>query len=105
MELYKNRREIGLYDALYCMKTFLRYDFEYIISFEQEVKLIAFGKTWTEDKTTGNIVPKYWFCQDDNRKFYFDNEDLFLVNLFTYNMVKRYFDTKKFHVWEEIKTI
>lgn len=105
MELYKNRKEINLYDALYCMKTFLNCDFEYMISFDQETRLIAFGKTWSESKTTGKIAPKYWFYQNDKPEFYFDDEDVFLINLFACNIMNHNSDVKKFHVWEEVKTI
>ena len=101
MKLYKNKKEIGLYDALYCMKTIVNYNFEYMVS--QGDKLITFGKIWIEDIATKKLKPQYWIHQKDQRIFLFENEDMFLVKLLTNDIFAQSTNSKTFCVWEEIK--
>lgn len=107
MKLYENKREISLYDALYQMKAdqVPDHNFEFMISFDEVDRLYVFGKTWTKKNTScwGKNVSMYWIHPQYCPVLAFDKEDVFLANLFTDSMMHRYFNTKRFHVWEEVK--
>ena len=107
MKLYENKREITLYDALYRMKAdqVPDYNFEFMISFDGVDRLYVFGKSWTKKDPSdwGNNVSKYWIHQQYCPVLAFDNEDAFLADLFTDSMMHRYFNGKRFHIWEEVK--
>ena len=107
MKLYENKREITLYDALYRMKAdqVPNHNFEFMISFDGVERLYVFGKTWTKKDTScwGKNVSKYWIHPQYCPVLAFGNEDVFLANLFTDSMMHKYFNTKRFHVWEEVK--
>ena len=107
MKLYENKREISLYDALYQMKAdnVPGHNFEFMISFDEVDRLYVFGKTWTKKNPScwGTDVNKFWIHQQYCPVLPFDNEDVFLANLFTDSMMHRYFNTKRFHVWEQVK--
>lgn len=107
MKLYENKREISLYDALYQMKAdqVPDHNFEFMISFDEVDRLYVFGKTWTKKDPSdwGNNVSKYWIHQQYCPVLVFNKEDAFLADLFTDSMMHRYFNDKRFHVWEQVK--
>lgn len=79
-------------------------NFEYMISFDDVDRLMTFGKTWTKKDPAhwGTLVPKYWIHKEYCPVISLDNEDIFLVDLFNDADMKRYFDEKRFSVWEKV---
>lgn len=106
MKLYEKKRQINLSDALATM--FINEvpgdNFEYMIDFDEVTRLVAFGKTWTKKDPAhwGTLVPKYWIHKENCPTISFDNEDIFLVDLFNDMYMKKYFNEKRFHIWEKI---
>ena len=107
MELYKNKIEISLYDALYEMKAdqVPNHNFEFMISFDEVDRLCAFGKTWTtkNPRHWGENVPMYWIHQQYAPTLPFEDDDIFLANLFKDAYISGALRQKKFYVWKEIK--
>ena len=54
MKLYENKREITLKDALTILFTNNRpnQNIEYMISFDEVTRVVAFGKSWTKKDTS-----------------------------------------------------
>lgn len=107
MKLYENKREITLKEALTILFTnnVPGLNFEYMISFDHVTRLVAFGKTWTKKDTSnwGKMVCKYWIHQEFCPTIGYDDIDVFLVDLMHIPGIQKYFNAKKFHIWEEIK--
>ena len=107
MKLYENKREIALWTALKMLfvDEVPGHDFEYMISFDEVERLVAFGKTWTKKDTSrwGKLVCKYWIHQEYCPTIGYDDVDLFLVDLLHIPGMEKYFNKAKFHVWEEVK--
>ena len=105
MKLYENKREITLKDALTILFTNNRpnQNIEYMISFDEVTRVAAFGKSWTKKDTSnwGKMVCKYWIHQDNCPTIAYDDIDLFLVDLLHIPGMQKYFNQKKFHIWEE----
>ena len=106
MKLYEKKIEINLSDALAAMFTndMQGDNFEYMISFDEVERLVAFGKTWTKKDTAhwGTSVPKYFIAREYCPVIPYDSEDLFLIDLFHDPYMKKYFNQKRFHVWRKI---
>lgn len=106
MKLYENKRQIMLSDALVAMFSNDKphNNFEYMIDFDEVTRLITFGKTWTKKDPAhwGKLVPKYWIHKENCPVIAYDNEDLFLVDLFNDPYMKKYFNQKRFHIWVKI---
>lgn len=96
MKLYENKKEIKLWDALMEMLTneWPGHDSEYMISFDNVTRLIAFGKTWVKG------VPKLWIHEQYCPTIPYDDQDVFLIELF--KGLNTYFGKKIIHVWEEV---
>lgn len=107
MKLYENKREITLKEALTILFTnnVPGLNFEYVISFDEVSRLVAFGKTWTKKDTSnwGKMICKYWIHQEYCPTIGYDDIDLFLVDLLHIPGMEKYFHKAKFHIWEEIK--
>ena len=105
MKLYENKREITLKEALVILFTNNVPDqnFEYMISFDEVTRLVAFGKTWTKKDPAnwGKNVCKYWIHEEYCPTIAYDDIDLFLIDLFHISGVQKYFNKKKFHIWED----
>lgn len=97
MKLYENKKEIKLWDALMEMLTneWPGHNSEYMISFDGDTKLKAFGKTWVKG------VPKLWIHDIYCPVFAYDDRDVFLVELF--KGLNTYFGRNIIHVWENTK--
>lgn len=106
MKLYENKREIELWAALKMMlcDDVPGHNFEYMISFDDVTRVVAFGKTWTKKDTDrwGEMVPKFWHHQEYCPTIAYNDIDAFLVELFDNSGLKNQLGCKKFHVWEEI---
>lgn len=106
MKLYENKREITLKEVLTILFTnnIPGRNFEYMISFDEVTRLVAFGKTWTKKDTSrwGKEVCKYWIHQNNCPTIAYDDVDLFLLDLLHIPGMQKYFNTKKFHIWEKI---
>ena len=98
---------IGLYDALYRMKSdnVPDHNFEFMITFDRVERKIVFGKKWTKNSASnfGTNTPVYWIHQENCQTFVYENEDMFLSDLFKDSVMHIYFGEIKFHVWEEVK--
>ena len=96
MKLYENRKEVKLWDALFDMLSdeWPGHDFEYMISFDDNTRLIAFGKTWVSGAS------KLWIHEQYCPTFPYDDRDVFLLELF--KNLNTYFGQKRLHVWEEV---
>ena len=107
MKLYENKREITLKEALTILFTnnVPGLNVEYMISFDEVTRCVVFGKSWTKKDTSkwGKMVCKYWIHQEYCPVIGYDDADLFLVDLIHIPGMQKYFNQKKFHVWEEIK--
>lgn len=107
MELYENKREITLKEALAILFTnnVPNRNLEYIISFDEVARLVAFGKSWTKKDISnwGSDVCKYWIHEENCPTISYDDIDLFLLDLLHIPGMQKYFNEKKFHVWEEIE--
>ena len=106
MKLYENKKEITLKEALTVLFTnnIPGSNFEYMISFDGVTRLVAFGKTWTKKSTSnwGKNVCKYWIHEENCPTIGYDDIDLFLLDLLHIPGMKKYLNTKRFHIWEEI---
>lgn len=106
MKLYEEKRQINLSDALTVMfgSNTPHDNFEFMIDFDEVDKLVAFGKTWTNKDPAhwGKLIPKYWIHKEHCPVISYDHEDVFLVDLFNDNYMKKYFNQKRFHVWKKI---
>lgn len=106
MKLYEEKKQINLSDALAVMfgSDTPHDNFEFMIDFDEVDRLVAFGKTWTKKDPThyGVLVPKYWIHQEYCPVVSYDEEDLFLIDLFNDSYMKKYFNQKRFHVWKKI---
>ena len=106
MKLYENKREIALADALTILLTnnIPGRDFEYMISFDEVTRVVAFGKSWTKKDTSrwGKMVCKYWIHEEHCPTIAYDDIDSWLVDLLHISGMRKYFNEKKFHIWEEI---
>lgn len=107
MKLYESKREIKLWSTLKMMfcDDVPGHDFEYMISFDEVLRLVAFGKTWTKNdpKNWGENICKYWIHETYCPTVAYDDIDLFLVDLLHISGMERYFNQKKFHIWEKVK--
>ena len=106
MELYEHKREITLKEALTILFTnnVPNCNLEYMISFDKITRVVAFGKSWTKKDTSnwGKSVCKYWIHKEYCPTIGYDDVDLFLVDLMNIAGMQKYFNQKKFHIWEEI---
>jgi hypothetical protein len=102
MKLYENKKEIKLWGALKIMLTdeVPGHDFEYMVSFDGETKLKAFGKTWVEDGYA-STSPKLWIHESYCPVYPYDDKDVFLLELF--KGLNTYFGRNIIHVWENTK--
>lgn len=107
MKLYENKREIALWVALKTMfcDDVPGHNFEYMASFDEVARVVAFGKTWTKKDTSrwGKNVGKYWIHEENCPTIGYDDVDVFLSKLMHIPGMKTYFYQKKFHIWEEVK--
>lgn len=107
MKLYENKREIELSGAL--IKIFTNnvpgHDLEFMISFDDVERLTCFGKTWTKKSpfNYGKLEPVLFIHREYCPTLAYNDKDIFLMILFEDDAMNRYFNKKKFHVWEEIK--
>jgi hypothetical protein len=106
MKLYENKREITLKDALTVLFTnnVPGGYYEYMISFDEVTRVVVFGKSWTKKDTSkwGKMVCKYWIHEENCPTIAYDDIDLWLVDLMHIPGMQKYFNEKKFHIWEEI---
>ena len=106
MELYKNKKEITLKEALVMLfiNNVTNLNVEYMISFDEVKRVVAFGKRWTKKDVSnwGRNVCKYWIHEEYCPTIAYDDADLFLVHLMNIPGMEQYFNQKKFHIWEEI---
>ena len=106
MVLYKNKKEITLKEALTVLFTnnIPNLNIEYMISFDEVKRVVAFGKSWTKKDISnwGKSVCKYWIHEEHCPIIGYDDVDLFLVDLMNISGMQKYFNQKKFHIWEEI---
>lgn len=106
MNLYENKREITLTEALTILFTnnVPGRNYEYMISFDEVARVVTFGKSWTKKDTSnwGKNICKYWIHEEYCPTISYDNIDLFLVDLLHIPGMKKYFNTKKFHIWAEM---
>lgn len=106
MKLYENRRETTLKDALTILFTnnVPNCNFEYMISFDEVTRVVAFGKSWTKKDTSrwNKDVCKFWIHEEHCPTIAYDDVDLFLLDLMHISGMQKYFRQKKFHIWEEI---
>ena len=75
------------------------------ISFDDVTRITRFGKCWTKHDTShwGELTPKFFVHKEYCPALGYDDRDIFLIELFDDDGMQRYFDKKKFHIWEEIK--
>lgn len=106
MKLYETKREITLKDALTILFTNNVPDqsIEYMISFDEVTRVVAFGKNWTKKDISnwGKNVCKYWIHEEHCPVIGYNDVDLFLVDLIHIPGMQKYFNKKKFHIWEKI---
>ena len=106
MILYENKREITLKEALTVLFTnnIPGLNIEYMISFDGVTILVTFGKGWTKKDISnwGKNVCKYWIHEEHCHTIGYDDVDLFLLDLFRIPGMQKYFNEKRFHIWEEI---
>ena len=106
MVLYKNKKEVTLKEALTILFTNNVPDLniEYMISFDEVKRLVTFGKGWTRKDTSnwGKSVCQFWIHEEHCPTLAYDDADLFISDLLHISGMQRYFNTKKFHIWEEI---
>jgi hypothetical protein len=106
MKLYDNKREVTLKEALTILFTNNRpnQNIEYMISFDEVTRVVAFGKSWTKKDTSnwGKNVCKYWIHEEHCPVIGYDDADLFLLDLTHISGMQKYFNQKKFHICEEI---
>lgn len=107
MKLYENKREVELAEVLVrlFMDNVPNHNFEYMISYEEVDRVTRFGKAWTKKDINnwGKLTPKLFIHQEYAPIISYGNKDLFLIDLFREPGMNKYFYTKKFHIWEEIK--
>ena len=106
MKLYENKREITLKEALTILfvNNIPNHNLEYMISFDDVTRCVAFGKSWTKKDISNRStsVCKYWIHEEYCPVIGYDDVDLFLVDLMNISGMQKYFNQKKFHIWEEI---
>ena len=106
MKLYEHKRETTLKEALTILFTnnVPNCNFEYMISFDEVTRIVAFGKSWTKKDTSrwGENLCKFWIHEEHCPTIAYDDVDLFLVDLMHISGMQKYFNQKKFHIWEEI---
>ena len=105
MKLYEHKRETTLKAALTILLTnnVPGRNFEYMISFDEVMRVVAFGKSWTKKDVSrwGENVCKFWIHEEHCPALAYDDVDLFLVHLMNISGMQKYFNQKKFHIWEE----
>ena len=106
MKLYENKREITLKEALTILFTneIPGRNFEYMVSFDEVTRLVAFGKSWTKKDISnwGKTVCRYWIHEENCPTIAYDDVDWFISDLLNISGMKRHFNKKMFHIWEEI---
>lgn len=106
MKLYENKREITLKEALTILfiNNVPNHNFEYMISFDEVTRVVAFGKSWTKKDTSnwGKDVCKYWIHEENCPTIGYNDIDVFLSNLMHISGMETRFYQKRFHIWEEI---
>lgn len=106
MVLYKNKKEITLKEALTILFTnnIPNLNIEYMISFDEVKRVVAFGKSWTKKDISNwsKNVCKFWIHEEHGPTIAYDDVDLFLVHLMSISGMQKYLNKKKFHIWEEI---
>lgn len=106
MKLYEHRQETTLKDTLTILFTnnVPNQNFEYMISFDGVTRVVAFGKSWTKKDTSnwGKNVCKFWIHEENCPTIAYDDVDLFLLDLFRIPGMQKYFNQKRFHIWEEV---
>ena len=105
MKLYEHKKETTLKEALTILLTnnIPNHNFEYMISFDEVERVVAFGKSWTKKDTSrwGKDVCKFWIHEEHCPTIAYDDVDLFLLDLMHLSGMKKYFNQKKFHIWTE----
>ena len=106
MILYKNKKEVTLKEALTILfiNNVPNINIEYMISFDDVKRVVAFGKSWTEKDPSnwGKNVCKFWIHEEHCPTMAYDDVDLFISDLLHISGMQRYFNTKKFHIWEKV---
>ena len=106
MKMYETKREITLSDAITRMfiDNVPGHDFEYMVSFDEVDRLIAFGKSWTKQDPAkwGELVPKLWVHREYCPTIPYNDKDQFLVNLLSEPYMDWTHGYKRFHIWERI---
>lgn len=106
MKLYENKKEITLSEAL--VRIFTNNvpgrNIEFMISFDDVTRITRFGKCWTKKDTSrwGKLTQKYFVHKEYCPAIGYDDGDIFLLELFKDDGMRKYFNEKKFHVWEEV---
>ena len=105
MRLCEHKREITLTEALTILFTnnVPNCNFEYMISFDEVTRVVAFGKSWTKKDTSnwGKNVCRFWIHEEHCPTIAYDDVDLFLLDLMYIPGMQKYFGQKKFHIWME----